>query len=83
MSADTSAAPQAAPVAPVSRAVDRPIEPGNDAVCLFCAERVKFAARTHAHQVIANVYENGCWSRVEHFHAACYDQAGAPYGPPR
>jgi hypothetical protein len=32
--------------------------------------------------VIANVYENGVWARVEHYHADCYAEAGAPYGAP-
>jgi hypothetical protein len=41
---------------------------------------VKFAARNKAFQVIANVYENGVWKRVEHYHAECYEAAGEPYG---
>jgi len=65
-----------------SRAVTRPIEPGNSAVCTHCGTPVKFVARTQGKQVIANVYENGTWVRVEHFHADCYGQAGEPYGPP-
>jgi hypothetical protein len=32
-------------------------------------------------QVIANVYREGNWVRVEHYHAECYDQADQPYGP--
>jgi hypothetical protein len=32
--------------------------------------------------VIANVYDNGTWIRVEHYHADCYDEAGQPYGAP-
>jgi hypothetical protein len=31
-------------------------------------------------QVIANVYVDGVWDRVEHYHAECYDEAGSPYG---
>ena len=67
----------------VSRAVDRPIDPGNDAACAHCGERVKFVARMHSRQVIANVYEQEKWKRVEHFHSECYEAAGAPYGTPR
>ena len=63
-----------------SRAVVRPIEPGNSAMCAHCGAQVKFVARAQLRQVIANVYENGTWLRVEHFHADCYDEAGKPYG---
>lgn len=63
-----------------TRAVLRPVEPGNDVVCAFCGGSVKFAARTHPQQVIANVYVDGSWDRVEHYHDLCYEQAGAPYG---
>ena len=63
-----------------SRAVVRPIEPGNSAMCAHCGAQVKFVARAQLRQVIANVYENATWVRVEHFHADCYDQAGMPYG---
>jgi hypothetical protein len=65
-----------------SRAVTRPIEPGNSAMCAHCGAQVKFVARAQLRQVIANVYENGTWLRVEHFHADCYDEAGKPYGEP-
>lgn len=64
-----------------SRAVLRPIEPGSDSACAHCAQAVKFASKSNARQVIANVYTGGRWQRVEHFHANCYDLAGAPYGP--
>jgi len=67
-------------VAAVSRAVVRRIEPGNLAVCAHCAQPVKFAAKMHLLQVIANVYVDGRWNRVEHFHAECYADADAPYG---
>jgi hypothetical protein len=60
--------------------VDRLIEPGNNAACERCGMTVKFQARTQLRQVIANVYDNGIWSRVQHFHAECYLEAGAPYG---
>ena len=63
-----------------SRAVARPIEAGNAAVCALCDEPVKFKARDRGNQVIANVYEKGTWNRVEHYHLECYLQAGEPYG---
>jgi hypothetical protein len=31
-------------------------------------------------QVIANVYVDGRWNRVEHFHDECYALAGDPFG---
>jgi len=67
-------------VAAVSRAVLRRIEPGNLAVCSHCGQAVKFAAKLHKMQVIANVYVEGRWNRVEHFHDECYGEADAPYG---
>lgn len=63
-----------------SRAVFRPVEAGNSAVCASCSAPVKFTAKLKARQVIANVYVNGKWDRVEHYHEECYEQAGAPYG---
>jgi hypothetical protein len=68
------------PVTPVSRAVVRRIEPGNLAVCAHCELPVKFAAKLHKLQVIANVYVDGRWNRVEHFHDECYLAADSPYG---
>ena len=67
-------------VAAVSRAVLRRIEPGNLAVCAHCNQSVKFAAKLHKMQVIANVYVDGRWDRVEHFHDECYGDAATPYG---
>ena len=64
----------------ISRAVERPIEAGNSAMCAHCGEPVKFVARAHLRQVIANVYADGTWERVEHYHAECYDLAERPYG---
>jgi hypothetical protein len=66
-----------------SRAVIRPIEAGNSAVCSHCGAPVKFVARQQLKQVIANVYEDRVWNRVEHFHADCYVEAGEPYGDPQ
>lgn len=55
-----------------SRAVHRRIAPGLRAVCEACEKPVKYEAKKHTFQVIANVYEDGIWVRVEHYHAACY-----------
>jgi hypothetical protein len=65
-----------------SRAVLRLIEAGNFAECSYCGERVKFQAKLRKHQVICNVYINGRWDRVEHYHVECYDKVGEPYGEP-
>jgi hypothetical protein len=65
-----------------SRAVVRTVEPGSSAICAHCGAPVKFVARAQLRQVIANVYVGGTWDRVEHFHADCYEEAGAPYGSP-
>jgi hypothetical protein len=43
---------------------------------------VKFKAKTKALQVVCNVYVDGKWNRVEHYHFDCYMQAGEPYGTP-
>ena len=63
-----------------SRAVIRSIEAGNSATCASCGRPVKFSAKTKLQQVIANVYVDQVWDRVEHFHADCYEGAGRPYG---
>jgi hypothetical protein len=70
-----------APGTASSRAVMRLVEPGNDAMCAHCGRQVKFAARVHPRQVIVNVYEDGVWKRIEHFHEECYAEAGEPFGP--
>ena len=49
-------------------------------MCPACAAPVKFAARLRRNQVIANVYVDGRWDRVEHYHPACYADAGEPHG---
>lgn len=64
-----------------TRAVVRHVEPGSDVRCVLCAKQIKFAARSHPRQVIANVYSDGSWERVDHFHEECYVQTGEPYGP--
>jgi len=50
-------------------------------MCAHCGAPVKFVARAQKKQVIANVYVNGSWDRVEHFHDDCYDLAKEPFGP--
>ncbi|HEY2302171.1 MAG TPA: hypothetical protein VGH66_09770 [Acidimicrobiales bacterium] len=65
-----------------SRAVVRPVDPGNSASCARCGAPVKFVARAQLRQVIANVYNDGAWERVEHYHEDCYEEAGQPYGAP-
>lgn len=65
-----------------SRAVVRSIEPGNSAICPVCDLQVKFQARMHGKQVICNIYDEGRWQRVEHYHVPCYEAAAEPYGPP-
>jgi hypothetical protein len=64
-----------------SRAVLRRVEAGSMALCVHCRQQVKFAAKLHRYQAIANVYTAGRWDRVEHFHEECYDEAGEPFGP--
>jgi len=63
-----------------SRAVIRDVEAGSSVDCALCGERVKFQAKIRNRQVICNVYENGQWDRVEHFHAECYEKADNPHG---
>jgi hypothetical protein len=65
-----------------SRAVVRNIEAGSSTECAFCGERVKFQAKIRMQQVICNVYVNGHWDRVEHYHAECYTLVGELYGSP-
>ncbi len=47
---------------------------------MHCGAQIKFAARSHPRQVIANVYDDGVWQRVEHYHEECYLEAGEPFG---
>jgi hypothetical protein len=69
------------PSTATTRAVVRLVEPGSDVMCIYCSRQVKFAAKVHPRQVIANVYENGVWKHIEHYHAECYEEAGEPFGP--
>lgn len=66
-----------------TRAVVRRVEPGSIAPCAACGEAVRFAAREQRLQIIANVYVDDRWNRVEHFHDGCYREAGEPHGAPR
>ncbi len=73
-----------APPAPgYSRAVLRPVRPGSADPCPACLQTVKFTARDRRHQVIVNVYVDGQWDRVEHYHPECYDESGEPHGHPQ
>ncbi len=63
-----------------SRAVLRSIEAGSAAICVGCGQLVKFSAKVKKQQVICNVYVDGRWDRVEHYHAECYAEASQPYG---
>ncbi len=63
-----------------SRAVTRLVEAGSAAICTGCGAPVKFKAKVRLTQVIANVYVDGHWDRVEHYHSNCYDTIGRPYG---
>ncbi len=63
-----------------SRAVLRTIEAGSTAICAACGQLVKFSAKAKKQQVICNVYVEGRWDRVEHYHAECYEEASQPYG---
>jgi len=65
-----------------SRAVVRAVQPGSWVECRHCGEQVKYQVRAHHMQMICNVYNDGVWNRVEHFHADCYGEGGSPYGPP-
>ncbi|MCA1692423.1 MAG: hypothetical protein ABR540_22070 [Acidimicrobiales bacterium] len=64
----------------MSRAVTRLVEAGNSATCTNCGKPVKFSAKAKLQQVIANVYVDQVWDRVEHYHSECYEEAGQPYG---
>lgn len=64
-----------------SRAVTRLIEAGSMAECARCEVVLKFRARQRDMQVICNVYVDGVWDRVEHFHPECYDESDQPHGP--
>ena len=60
----------------------RAVIPGTYVDCAWCNQRVSYSAKTRPNQIIANVYCDGKWNRVEHFHEECYYRAESPYGPP-
>jgi len=64
-----------------SRAVERAVAPGSAVRCAHCGAVVRFAVRHEGRQIIANVYIDARWARVEHFHPRCYYAANYPYGP--
>lgn len=66
-----------------TRAVRRPVPQGSTVMCAGCATMVKFAAKVRRHQIIANVYVDDRWNRVEHYHPECYASAGEPHGAVR
>lgn len=64
-----------------SRAVLRPVYAGNEGRCAHCVERIKFNTKNRRQlQAICNIYKEGRWERVDHYHADCYVTAGEPYG---
>ncbi|MEI7888150.1 MAG: hypothetical protein WCJ04_12230 [Actinomycetes bacterium] len=81
MSTTTAATPTPTQCSTRSRAVQRDIEPGSIVECSLCEERIKFQAKIRPKQIICNVYEGSSWNRVEHYHTACYCEAGEPHGP--
>jgi len=81
MTVQSTDAPSIARSVFTSRAVTRLIEAGNTATCAICRLPVKFRAKAKLMQVIANVYKDGVWERVEHYHVDCYENASRPYGP--
>lgn len=66
-----------------TRAVRRPVLQGSTVICSGCATVVKYTAKARSHQVIANVYADGRWNRVEHYHPECYASSGEPHGAVR
>ena len=68
------------PLQPREPTALRSVEAGNYVDCVRCGERVKFQAKARKQQVICNVYVDGRWNRVEHYHSECYEEAGNPYG---
>lgn len=63
-----------------TRAVERRILERSDVNCIHCGNLIKFQAMVKGSQIIANVYKKKKWDHVEHFHADCYQEAGAPHG---
>ncbi len=69
-----------------TRAVEKPLTAGKEEYCGYLAceyakRKIASSSRAPIKEVIANVYENGKWSFVVHFHVDCYNKLGQPYGP--
>ncbi len=64
-----------------SRATTRTVEAGSLNLCAHCDTLLRFRARQKDTQIICNVYVDGMWDRVEHFHPDCYAEANHPHGP--
>ncbi|MCU1346409.1 MAG: hypothetical protein JWL70_2675 [Acidimicrobiia bacterium] len=58
----------------------RAVDAGCSSTCVKCDQQVKFSAKVKRHQVICNIYTDGKWDRVEHFHYECYVEHESPYG---
>ena len=57
-----------------TRAVIRVVQPVIHDRCAACTEMIRFhGTRFVTRRVIANVYQDGKWDRVEVFHDECYD----------
>jgi hypothetical protein len=63
-----------------TRVVERNIVAGTSAYCTGCDQPVKFRAKDKAKEAIANVYLDGMWDHLEHWHSECYAAAEEPYG---
>lgn len=69
-----------------TRAVEKNLLSGNQEYCSyeFCSyprHIIISKTRFPIKEIIANVYFEDKWQRVEHFHSDCYDKMGNPYGP--
>jgi hypothetical protein len=72
----------APPRDPQTRAIVREIARGNHTDCRGCGQGIRFRTKLHHQTVICNVYDDGRWDRVEHWHLECYRDAGEPHGHP-
>ncbi len=80
-----STQPGAASTKPVkaptqSRAALREIQTGSFVLCAHCGKSITWQAKDRQPQIVCNVYVRKKWDHIEHFHAACYEAAGEPYG---
>lgn len=51
-------------------------------LCDSCGEHIKRSGTPHPRIVLANVYTDGRWDRLDAFHPECYTAEGEPYGEP-